>query len=143
MKRKLYQHIASMCDAWNRCCKEDNHIWSERHGDNVEYLAKNFLPSGSGIDSGCKVDFGKTTGEKLVINSSFHVMNEHGYYDGWIDFQVIITPSLVFDYHIDIRGRFGKHQDLKDYLVDTFRYHLDRVIEHKFENDESVFKEVK
>jgi len=66
-------------------------------------------------------NFNKSKQNKLVIDSSFHTMNENGFYDGWIDFSIIITPSLAHGLNIDIKGKFGKkHQDLKDYLADLY-----------------------
>ena len=53
-------------------------------------------PSGSGIDSGTKLDLDANTGGKLVFNTDFHHMNEHGYYDGWSNHQVIVRPCLQY-----------------------------------------------
>jgi hypothetical protein len=141
MERKLYQHIASMCEARKNCIKSENKIWEERHTDNLITL-QNFLPSGSGIDSGCKIDMPNSGDKAIRITSSFHNMDEHGMYDGWIDFRVVVTPSLSNDFNIDIYGQFGKHQDLKEYLADTFRWYLCKVINHKYEDGETKFVEI-
>jgi hypothetical protein len=101
-----------------------NMEWQSNHTEEIERLVKEYLPSGSGIDSGNKFDFDDSTGEKLVFNSSFHVMNENGCYDGWIDYQVVVKGDLQFDIDMKIKGRFGDNQDLKDYLYDTYNLAL-------------------
>jgi hypothetical protein len=47
-------------------------------------------------------------------------MDENGFYEEWIDYLVIITPSLAFDLNITIRGKFGKRQDIKEYLKEIY-----------------------
>ncbi len=45
------------------------------------------LPSGSGFD--CEWELTEYSGYTKCV-SAFHVMNEHGYYDGYVDFSVIV-----------------------------------------------------
>lgn len=128
MIKKLYQEIACLIIARDNCLKSNpvNQEWFDKHTDNLEYIERNILPSGSGIDSGCKFNLQKSTRNKIVIDSSFHCMDENGYYDGWIDFTVIIKPNLLSEIDLNIIGKFGKNQDLKDYLYETFSYELTR-----------------
>ena len=42
----------------------------------------NCLPHGSGID--CSWGYTDHKNNKITFNNSFHAMNEHGYYDGYI-----------------------------------------------------------
>ena len=49
-------------------------------------------PMGSGIDAGSTIAFEECKPDKIVFNSAFHVLDSNGYYDGWIDFKVIVRP---------------------------------------------------
>ena len=118
---KVSQKLALSTDARLTCIKKDNVEWRDKHEDAIEEIVKNRLPSGSGIDSGNKFNFEKSTGEKLVIDSSFHAMDENGYYDGWIDYSVTVKPSLMHGIVLGISGSFGKRQDIKDMLYDLYR----------------------
>ena len=73
-------------------------------------------PSGSGFDSGTQLD-DKSTPKKLIFNTSYHHMDDAGYYIGWTDHQVIITPS--FD-GMDIKVTGKNYNDIKDYIGDVF-----------------------
>ena len=63
------------------------------------------MPSGSGFDSGTKFDFDKSTPNKLVFQTSYHHMNQNGYYDGWTEHTITVTPSLQFGFDAVIGGR--------------------------------------
>ena len=87
------------------------------------------LPSGSGIDNGCKINLKQSKPLKIIIDSSYHAMNENGMYDRWIDFKIIVTPSFD-NIDINIRGNFGsKYQHLKDYLIEIFQDSLSKEID--------------
>ena len=90
--------------------------WVDKHQDSINEILK-ALPHGSGIDSGVTFDQNKSTSEKLIFSVPFHSMNEHGYYDGWVDFTLIVTPCFG-GYNIRITGR-DKNQ-LKEYLSQLF-----------------------
>ena len=113
----MYQKLAQLIDAKARCIQTGNTEWAEKHGDRIDALI-NSLPSGSGIDSSTRLL--KSSGERIVIASSYHAMDEHGFYDGWIEYRVAIMPSLRFGFVIKIVGNFGKRQDIKDYLYDIY-----------------------
>lgn len=77
----------------------------------------NKLPSGSGLDTGVKLDLDRSSAEKLVFDTEFHHLNENGYYDGWTQHTVTVTPS--FDgFNLKISGR--DRNGIKDYLYDLF-----------------------
>jgi hypothetical protein len=100
-----------------------------KHKDSVyERVCRNFLPSGSGIDSGCTID--SISDDRIVIHSSYHKMNDNGYYCGWVDFQVIVTADLE-GINIRVRGRNGGRLDdsLREYLWQVFDHELNREIE--------------
>jgi hypothetical protein len=132
MNRPLYKILASTIDAFHRCEKTGNTEWRENHYRTIQRIQDNYLPSGSGIDSGCQIDVEKSTGEKLVIKSSYHTMNENGYYGRWIDFTVTVKASLQFGLDMQIKGAFGHDQDLKDYLHDVFITDLEKTYGSEF-----------
>ena len=122
---KLYQQIASTIGARKRCAETGNQHWQEKHEEKLAYIEKRYLPKGSGIDAGCSIDLEKSSSNKLVINSSYHVMDESGFYDGWVDFTIAITPSLIHEYNLRIKGG-RKLKYRKEYLLDLFNYSLDQ-----------------
>lgn len=127
--RPLYKELASLIGAYKQCIKTNNDEWERKHKEAINNLVMNYLPSGSGIDHGCVLDLDKSFSEKLVISSSFHRMDDNGMYCGWVDFFVVVTPSLIHDFHLRITGK-ASHQryHLKDYLYDTFDSDLRRLV---------------
>lgn len=114
---KLYQKLASLVVARRNCIKSGNSEWEGRHEDEILSLVKDKMPSGSGIDTGTKIDLDASTGEKLVFNCSYHHMNEHGYYDGWTEHKVTVRPCFS-GIDITISGR--NRNEIKDYLADCY-----------------------
>jgi len=116
---KLYQELAMAHMAYWNSVKSGNSEWTDRWFDKIEKIV-NSLPHGSGIDGETKFNFDMSNDDKLVINSSYHCMNDAGYYDGWIDFSIIITPDWTGP-NVVISGRFrAKYADVKDYLEELF-----------------------
>ena len=121
---KRYQVIASAVQARKNCSAPNiagtiNQEWFERWTETIEKETRN-LPSGSGIDAGVKFDFDKSTAEKLVFYFGFHHMNDIGYYDGWNDYTLTVTPSLQFGFHMKITG--ANRNGIKDYLCEIFQH---------------------
>ena len=83
-------------------------------------------PSGSGFDNGTKIDFNQSNSKCLLFFTSFHHMNENGYYTEWTEHYISIKPDLVFDIDIKISGR--DENQIKDYIHDTFSYWLNSEI---------------
>ena len=87
----------------------------------LEIIQKECLPSGSGIDSGCRItvkDLATRGRESFEITFGFHFMDEYGYYDGWEDYRLVVRPSLLTLLDLKIVGK--NRNDIKDYLYDTF-----------------------
>jgi hypothetical protein len=124
----VIQNIATMLDTLRR--NGGNHEPSQ---DALEYLVRNYLPSGSGVDSGCAIDLDRQKPGRIVIDCSFHHMNEGGYYDGWTEHQVIVTPC--FGHWPDIRVTGRNRNDIKEYLGELFRHALDQPIEKVWNKD--------
>lgn len=114
--------IAQGVTARANCIENDNHCWVSKHENRIDDLLQQ-LPSGSGIDYGTFLDYERSTQEKIVLYSSYHVMNDDGYYTGIIDYRVIITASLLSGIDINIVGNFSSNSDaygVKDYLIDLY-----------------------
>lgn len=116
--RKLYEIIASTIQARINCQKSGNMEWEDKHKDTLTDIERNELPSGSGIDCGTKILLDECREDKIVLLCEFHHMNENGFYDGWTEHKIIITPSLVSDIDIHITGKDRNH--IKEYLADTY-----------------------
>lgn len=74
------------------------------------------LPSGSGFDNGTRLLRASDT--CVEFETAFHHMNEHGYYTGWTDHKVIVSPSLLYEFTIRVSG--VNRNGIKDYIADVF-----------------------
>lgn len=115
--KSVAQELASLCQARHNCVKAGNSDWFTNHTDLILAIVKNYLPSGSGIDNGTKIDLEKSNGEKLVFNTAFHHMDEHGYYDGWSEHVVTVKASFQ---GIDLKISGRNRNDIKEYLHETY-----------------------
>ncbi len=125
MEKKTFQYIASLLQAVKTCQERNNTEWEGRHMESISAFMKN-APSGSGFDSGTKLDEAKSNQNKLVFTTSFHHMNEGGFYDGWTEHEVIVTPSLTSGFNLRITGR--NRNEIKEYVEDVFSSWLDEVV---------------
>lgn len=121
---QLYQAIARKIQARNNCWEHrDTHAeWATRHEQDVLALVKDHLPSGSGFDSGTEIDLARSSPERLVFATSFHHMNEHGYYDGWSEHEVIVKPSLTWGFDLRVTGR--DRRQIKEFIGESFDHDL-------------------
>lgn len=83
----------------------------------LRHLQANYLPSGSGINVG--TDIIGLYKNAVMLHTSFHHMNEVGYYDGWTEHKITVTPTFN---GMDIRISGKDRNGIKDYLHDVF-YH--------------------
>lgn len=119
----LYRRLASLLGSADRCDAAKNAEWATRHRNTIRDLVKQHMPSGSGFDSGTELDEDASTPEKLVFTTSFHHLNDGGYYDGWTEHKVTVTPSLASGYDLRVSGR--DRNGIKDYIAETFGHALD------------------
>ena len=122
---KLYKKIANAI-GWTALTDE----FKIKKMDELDELS-NLLPSGSGIDSGCTIDEEKSTKNKIVIHSSFHHMDENGFYCGWSEFTVTAIPDFMNYFNLKIVGNnaiYPAFSDIKDYLYELFRESLNENI---------------
>lgn len=113
--------IASNCN-WHKNIKDAK--WLDQCEQNLDY-AKTFLPKGSGIDAGCEIDIDKSSYSKVIITFDFHVMDDNGYYAGWLKYKVIATTDFS-GLKLKIVG--SNKYLIKDYLHDTFYEALTKII---------------
>lgn len=132
MSTPLYKEIASTINALKNLRSRTlvNKEWEDRWESRLEQIQNALLPSGSGIDSGTTISFEESSEDKIVLLTSFHHMNEHGYYDGWTDHKVTVRASLQFDIDIKIGGR--DRNQIKDYLHDVFHECLTQKVDLRF-----------
>ena len=86
------------------------------------------LPSGSGIDDGTKINLEKSMPNMIILDSSYHCM-EDGYYTEWVDFEVTILPSLAQEYYMEIEIDGDDIVNLSDYLHETYGISLSEKVE--------------
>lgn len=114
---KLYQLIAITCGALKRCQPD----WQGKHSELLDYIERERLPSGAGIDSGTKIDREASGDNVVILATSFHHMNDCGMYINWTEHRITVKPA--FDgFDLAISGR--NQNEIKDYLCETFHYAL-------------------
>jgi len=119
-KSTRIQRIAALLSAIKNCEKSGNQEWLDRHNDELDAIERD-LPSGSGFDNSSVIDRERSGPKAIYIETAFHHMNDAGYYDGWTEHTIKVTPSFDgFDLRISGRNR----NDIKDYIGDTFHYAL-------------------
>lgn len=123
---KLYQRIASALQAMENCKRSENHEWYGRHRQTIVNLVEAHMPSGSGIDLGTQLDFDASRPNHLVFTAPYHHMNDGGYYDGWTDHQIVITPDLATGFDLKVTGR--DRNQIKEYFGELFGAVLDMEI---------------
>lgn len=99
----------------------------------LEKFINTTAPSGSGFDSGTQLM--TVTPSRLVLRTSFHHLNDGGYYDGWTHHKIIIVAQ--FDtYDMRITGK--DRNSIKDYIGDMFTQWLDtkmsEVMDSQYQN---------
>jgi len=117
MARYLYSELSALLANRSRMDVDDK----------IERLVEDHMPSGSGIDSGTKLDMARSHADKLVFTFGYHHMDDNGYYCGWTEHTCIVTPSLRDDYNMRITGR--DRNSIKEYLADTFSHALQTDVE--------------
>ena len=131
MKTTVYRELAQRIQARMNCEKMNNTEWYDTHGRVIQHLVDRYLPKGSGFDSVCTID--DTRYDRLIIFSSFHLMDGNGYYDGWIDFIATVKPSLTLGIDITIKGPFSKlkaiYRGIPDYIFDCMYHALTEEID--------------
>lgn len=117
MDNPRYVKLARLIQARINCIESENVEWIDKHDESIDKIMET-APSGSGFDNGTKLSFQKSTGKKLVFYTSFHHMDENGFYDGWTEHEITVRPCLQFGFDLRIGGQ--NRNDIKDYISETF-----------------------
>lgn len=110
----LLNELAHLVSAIGHCDDE----WRVKHTARLNALVREYMPSGAGFDDGTQLVLAKSSADKLVFVTSFHHMDEHGYYDGWTAHTVTVTPSFIGRMNIEVSGR--DRNRIKDYIAEVF-----------------------
>jgi hypothetical protein len=128
--RRIYRGLAIAVAARKRCDNGFNPEWFAKWDDRIRGILSDHFPSGSGFDAGTQIDLDKSDGDKLVFRTSFHHMNEGGFYDGWTDHTITATPSFEHGFHLKVSGR--DRNGIKDYISHQFSHSLMLELEWEF-----------
>jgi len=114
----LVQELSSLLMAIQNCKDARNEYWLPKHEERLHSLVKAHMPSGSGFDSETVLDKDRSTPNKLIFHTSFHHMDENGYYDGWTHHTVIVRPSLFCHFNVSVSGQ--NRNEIKDVIGEDF-----------------------
>jgi hypothetical protein len=117
----LYKVIAtqlSILEHTERVSNELTAQWKQGALAHIDHLQRNILPSGSGFDNGTRIDLDKSNSNKIVFTTSYHHMNENGYYDGWTHHTITAKACLRFGFSLTISG--VNRNQVKDHILDVF-----------------------
>ena len=118
-KQTVIQAIDTTLQALRNCERSGNTEWRQKWDDRLTWIEREILPSGSGIDSGTTINRDRTDG--VLLETSFHHMSEHGYYDGWTDHAILVRPAFT-GIVLTVSGK--NRNAIKGYLADTFEHVL-------------------
>jgi hypothetical protein len=111
---KRFKAIYDVSIALENCIQSNNLDWEGIWSERIKKIMET-APSGSGFDSGTQLD--SVQKNKIVFTTAFHHMNDAGYYDGWTEHKVIVTPDFSC---IDIKVTGRNRNDIKDYIEEVF-----------------------
>jgi hypothetical protein len=132
--RPLWQFIAETVTAWHDCraaldagtlpaeTRALRAQWLDIHADRLAQAGREFLPAGSGFDSGSIVNLDASRPGSIRLETEFHHMNAGGFYDGWTAHGVTLRPAFGFP-ALRVTGR--DRDGIKDYIAETFRAALE------------------
>lgn len=130
MERTVIEAIASRIMARTNCQAPGAgpHLaeWIDKHRDAADALARDYLPRGSGFDSGTLIDWNKSTAERLVLLTGFHHTDENGGYSGWSHHTVTVRASLALGFVLTVSG--PDRNGIKDYIADAMHAALSATI---------------
>jgi hypothetical protein len=119
--RYLYSELAQAIQSRKSCEQSGNTEWFDKWSERIK-LFESLLPHGSGFDSGTKVNLDESHADRLVFETSFHHMDGAGYYSGWTEHTVTLTPAFIGRFHLRISGR--NRNDIKEYIASEFDHVL-------------------
>lgn len=108
--------IAKAVGCLQRCQANNNQEWATKHANALLELMAS-APHGSGIDRGTRLST-EANSEHLQFEVAYHHMNDGGYYDGWTEHVLHVTPS--FEHGFICRFTGSNRNDIKSYLSDVY-----------------------
>lgn len=121
---KVYQELSNLLIALVNCEKSDNTEWAEKHEAKIKSICENDLPNGSGFDSGTELLILESEANKLKLQANFHHMDDNGFYCGWSEHIITITPDLACGFNIKVSGI--NKRGIKEYIADVFNEALNQ-----------------
>ncbi len=119
IKQTVIQAIDAALQARRNCERAGNAEWFQKWDDRLTWIEREILPSGSGINNGTTINRDRKDG--IVLETSFHHMNDDGCYDGWTDHAILVRPAFT---GIDITVSGKNRNAIKGYLAETFEHVL-------------------
>lgn len=120
LAQEIQGAISALLNSHKHGSPSSVHYWE----DYLTAIEQEFLPHGSGFDSGCVISPDESTHDFFVINTSYHHMDENGMYCGWSNHRIKVLPSHIhgIDFKIvsqDHRDPYDKRKNsLKSYFMD-------------------------
>lgn len=122
---KIYIELARQIGRVHNLQNHDHDQWLIVR-DDIDEFVKKIFPHGSGFDTGTKLDWDKSTPDKIVFNADFHHMDDNGYYDGWSEHTITVRSCMQFGFNLKIGGR--NRNGIKDYISEIFDHILNSEI---------------
>jgi hypothetical protein len=82
------------CIARARVTESENEAWQHHWESLIHAIELHALPSGAGFDNGTTVDLEQSTLDKIVFHTSYHHMNDVGFYNGWTEHTIRVYPAF-------------------------------------------------
>jgi hypothetical protein len=126
MKHSVLYMIASIISARAVNLARGNQERVDDWEEKLVQIIKDFLPHGSGVDNGVDIDLSYSNHNRVKLTCGFHHMTGNGYYDGWTQHSIILTPSFTSQCDMKITGR--DRNNIKEYLGQLFDNSLGQII---------------
>lgn len=97
----------------------------QRNMNELEFLCKEFMPSGAGFDNGTKILIPESAPNRLKFHTDFHHMNKVGMYDGWTYHSVTAMANFI---GMDVKVSGINRDNIKDYIASMIVDALDQNI---------------
>lgn len=89
----------------------------------LRVLEGEFLPSGAGFDQGTTIDNPSSDTGRIILNTAYHHMDEHGSYIRWSYHDVHVLPDFSSDgFRLLVKGK--DYRGIKEYIHEVFTYAL-------------------
>ena len=126
------EELSGIIPAYRRCVADGNEKWENRHGSILGWIKDQFLPQGSGFNSGTFYDTERSNRDRLVFTTWFYHMNQWGMYTHCREYTVKVTPCFgpgdKFDVEVHGVGRgWQRDHAIMDYIGEVFYRALEQV----------------